>query len=165
MGVHGGMSAFQIEFDLEDSTGYSSMEETPMKLKCGKCEERKDPSEFHWRNKSKGTRASTCKECRKRIHKQHYEENREAYLEQALRRKRENKAKIDRLRDVPCAECGKRYPVVCMDFDHKDPSTKSGEIADMLGRGCSFKTILEEIEKCEVVCSNCHRIHTAHARG
>lgn len=44
-----------------------------------------------------------------------------------------------------------------LDFHHKDPSEKDWEVANMVRSGWSQKTILEEMEKCEVLCSNCHR--------
>ena len=78
-----------------------------------------------------------------------------------------NKEKNDRLRarlaalkDVPCADCGGRFPAVCMDFDHVR-GTKLFEV-------CKPKTVGpgldEEIKKCDVVCSNCHRIRTHRRR-
>lgn len=55
-----------------------------------------------------------------------------------------------------CADCGERDPVV-LDFHHRDPSTKTfsfGETAQLLR---SRKRLAEEMAKCDVVCSNCHR--------
>lgn len=47
-----------------------------------------------------------------------------------------------------------------MDFDHKDKSLKLGNIAHMAVRNWSLEKIKQEINKCEVVCANCHRIRT-----
>ena len=61
---------------------------------------------------------------------------------------------------IGCADCGiKDFRV--LDFDHKDTTTKLYNIADMLKNGYSIKNIMLEIAKCEVRCSNCHRIRTA----
>jgi len=40
---------------------------------------------------------------------------------------------------------------------YHDPTNKKDHIAKMVGEGISIKTILKEIEKCKVLCANCHR--------
>jgi hypothetical protein len=45
-----------------------------------------------------------------------------------------------------------------LDFDHiKD---KKYNISRMIHDGFSWKAIKKEVEKCEVVCANCHRVRT-----
>ncbi len=47
------------------------------------------------------------------------------------------------------------------DFDHKNPTEKYRGISRMAYTCCSWeKTILPEIDKCRLLCTNCHRIHT-----
>ena len=58
-----------------------------------------------------------------------------------------------------CVDCKEDNPVV-LDFDHVRGKKKSNISVMVLG-GRSIKSIKEEIEKCEVRCSNCHRIKTA----
>jgi len=55
----------------------------------------------------------------------------------------------------PCVDCGERDPVV-LEFDHLDPDTKAFNIGASLSYR-RWQSILDEIEKCEVVCRNCHR--------
>ncbi len=45
-----------------------------------------------------------------------------------------------------------------MDFDHRDRTTKKFEIGQYVS--WSMKSIMTEVEKCDVVCSNCHRERT-----
>jgi hypothetical protein len=47
-----------------------------------------------------------------------------------------------------------------MDFDHLDGDTKDFNIASFKVLGLSWHSVLLEIDKCELVCSNCHRIRT-----
>jgi hypothetical protein len=54
-----------------------------------------------------------------------------------------------------CARCGEPH-WACLDFHHIDPSTKSFSV-NMMGGAHSIKRIQEEIAKCIVLCSNCHR--------
>lgn len=57
-----------------------------------------------------------------------------------------------------CARCGESSPV-CLQFHHRDPRTKSFEVSAMVRDGRSQAAIEAEIEKCEVLCANCHLIH------
>lgn len=59
-----------------------------------------------------------------------------------------------------CADCGYASHSAALDFDHRDPSTKVGNVAAMV---CSrsWDSIEAEIAKCDVVCANCHRVRTA----
>jgi hypothetical protein len=70
-----------------------------------------------------------------------------------------NKAAISKLKDHPCSDCGGRFPSVCMDFDHRDPSEKKQNVGSM-ATTYNLQTILDEIAKCDLVCANCHRIRT-----
>ena len=56
-----------------------------------------------------------------------------------------------------CIDCGEKNHIV-LDFDHL--SNKKYNISRMIHDGFSWKAIAKEIEKCEVVCANCHRIRT-----
>lgn len=74
------------------------------------------------------------------------------------RRDSEFREKIRQFKNVPCADCGVRYPYYVMDFDHVR-GEKVNDIGNLLRYG-NDNDVLAEIEKCEVVCSNCHRIRT-----
>ena len=76
-------------------------------------------------------------------------------------RRLRNKAIAQAAKDVPCADCGKRFPAVVMDFDHRDPNKKRYPAKGMAVLFSAGETALRaEIAKCDVVCSNCHRIRT-----
>jgi hypothetical protein len=67
---------------------------------------------------------------------------------------------IDSIKDVPCKDCGVKYPPYVMDFDHLPEFEKVDNIPRMINKRVSMDILLAEIAKCEVVCSNCHRIRT-----
>ena len=54
----------------------------------------------------------------------------------------------------PCVICNNSYPWYCMDFDHVS-GKKISEV-----RKLSMLKAIEEIKKCRVICSNCHRSET-----
>ena len=57
----------------------------------------------------------------------------------------------------PCTDCGFKYPYYVMDFDH---IPDRGEKLKVMSRRTSLAIQLAEIDKCELVCSNCHRKRT-----
>lgn len=46
---------------------------------------------------------------------------------------------------------------ICLDFHHLNPNEKEINVTQTLANSWSKKRILKEIDKCEVICSNCHR--------
>ena len=58
----------------------------------------------------------------------------------------------------PCMDCKISYPYYMMDFDHVR-GTKQANVAELINT-LSKKRLDEEIAKCEIVCSNCHRART-----
>lgn len=59
-------------------------------------------------------------------------------------------------RDYECTECGEdRAPA--LDFHHEGES-KNEAVSKMINDGYGKERIMEEIEKCEVLCANCHRV-------
>lgn len=61
---------------------------------------------------------------------------------------------------TPCFDCNIIYPPVCMDFDHLNKQTKLGNISQMAQQHLPLELIKLEIAKCQLVCSNCHRLRT-----
>lgn len=68
---------------------------------------------------------------------------------------------LDWRKDVPCMDCGGRFPPCAMDFDHVR-GEKSFAISAAGTR--SHEAVKAEIRKCDIVCSNCHRIRTFHTK-
>jgi hypothetical protein len=139
--------------------------ETPLR-RCGRCGETKPPTEFAWRRRARGQRDNLCRPCRSDYHREHYQANRARYVAQAKDRKRtlalERTAYlIDYFRSHTCVDCGEGDPVV-LEFDHL------GDKLFDIGQALPYRnwpSILREIEKCVVVCANCHRRRTARRRG
>lgn len=59
---------------------------------------------------------------------------------------------------TPCMDCKELYPYYVMDFDHVR-GVKHANVMELI-QSLSKKRIDDEIAKCEIVCSNCHRIRT-----
>lgn len=65
--------------------------------------------------------------------------------------------------DLSCASCGFDNPDA-LDFHHNDPTEKELPISRMVSCNYTIEAILLEIEKCTVLCANCHRILHAQER-
>jgi hypothetical protein len=57
-----------------------------------------------------------------------------------------------------CSRCGEVLPDVCYDFHHIDRATKYKEVSCMITELYSWDDIIKELDKCILVCANCHRI-------
>ena len=125
---------------------------------CSKCKTEKPISEFRFRNKSKGTYHSQCKDCEKQRDKIHYQESKERQVsvrETAQFQKERNLQLVENVRSNGCRKCGeKRFYV--LDFHHRIPNSKEDVIAHMI-KSSSAERLLEELSKCDVLCANCHR--------
>jgi hypothetical protein len=71
--------------------------------------------------------------------------------------KQQNKLFLRFLLDRPCFDCMNKYPVAAMEFDHVRGVKKTCVSSLSSARG----KMIEEINKCQIVCANCHRIRTA----
>jgi hypothetical protein len=144
------------------------MEKIMTKKKCNHCGEWKDENEFNWRYKSLGVRNKACRDCQHAFNKAYYEgDAKERHLKQV--RERTNAARevarkfiIQYLLMHPCEKCGERDPIV-LEFHHV--GEKDLTITRMVSGGWSIKRIQQEIDKCQVLCANCHRKVTVEERG
>lgn len=66
---------------------------------------------------------------------------------------------INEIKNVPCMDCNQKFPSYVMDFDHRDRTSKEYSVSEML-YNFGLEKIKKEISKCDIVCSNCHRIRT-----
>lgn len=134
--------------------------------KCYRCGDVKPVADFAWRRRAKDQRDTFCRPCRSAYGKEHYAANRQRYIDQAGAKKKQLRLErttylVKYFEAHSCTDCGEQDPIV-LEFDHlRDKSFSIGA-----GLTCrSWPSILEEIEKCEVVCANCHRRRTARRRG
>ena len=67
------------------------------------------------------------------------------------------KQMVEDAKNKPCEICNTSYNSVAMDLHHRDPSIKDATVAKLM-KSCSYSLLQEEIDKCAVLCSNCHRL-------
>jgi 5-methylcytosine-specific restriction endonuclease McrA len=93
----------------------------------------------------------------------YYKAHRDQELERVRTRQREAVEFLRGLRAAPCADCGREFPPYVMDFDHRVSNSKSFWVLQRAG-DVSHDRLMAELEKCDIVCANCHRART-HARA
>lgn len=147
---------------------------------CTKCKIEKDEIEFHKRKDRPKGRASLCKQCSCKRWRDFRDENpelikqnfqnwvsrpgnkehlKELWKQRDKTRERKLREILLLFKDAPCTDCKIKYPSYVMDFDHLDASQKLFCVGQ-LNKAWSAERLLAEIEKCELVCANCHRIRT-----
>jgi hypothetical protein len=153
-------------------------------IKCKTCGEEKNETEFPFWNKKLNIRRIHCCYCHSSKRKKFYSDNKEKRQEQ--NRASYYRHKEERLKDVKeyaqknrdkvrrwvkkstlkkiqafhdwkktlsCSKCSENHPA-CLEFHHLDPTKKEFVISAIK---TSKKKLTEELKKCIVLCSNCHR--------
>lgn len=68
----------------------------------------------------------------------------------------DRKKKIIEMKGGGCQKCGYNKCLRVLTFHHRDPATKSFCLTSREIGGFSWKSIIEEVEKCDLLCYNCH---------
>jgi hypothetical protein len=89
--------------------------------------------------------------------KTYYEKNKSEVITKINGRKKVNRAWFRAYKsDLLCKNCGENHPSA-LDFHHKNPKKTDKKVNELVSDGHTRHRIKEEIDKCEVLCSNCHR--------
>jgi hypothetical protein len=155
---------------------------------CTQCEEEKPFSEFYKSSKNTALRKASCKVCCREVSraygKAHYDKDVSsarslAWLaahpgkvsEYSKKHYRKGKATgssimgwlLHEYTGTPCLDCGGVFEWCAMDFDHRPEEIKEFGVTTLASRAANPKNIAKvekEIAKCDIVCSNCHRVRT-----
>ena len=127
---------------------------------CRKCLIDKPLEEFSTRTRSKDGKHSYCRSCVKDMMAVIYNKN--PLKIKARNDKIRNKLKslVNEIKlNQSCPIC-QESEVECLDFHHVNPTDKDVEIPQLIGMKNETR-LLQEIKKCVLICSNCHRkIHS-----
>ncbi len=132
-----------------------------MKTKvCGTCKKRKPVTGFTKNLYRKDGLNNKCRICYAEYMRGYYVTHKAEHIERARRSKIKRKSKImealHRIKKA-CSICGEDR-TACLDFHHRDRKKKSFTVSNAINWGYSVSRIMKEVEKCDVVCANCHRI-------
>lgn len=132
---------------------------------CTKCGKEKPLEDFYRkaRNKTDG-RAPECKACARTYYdhntacKPEFKEYKRVYNK--ARKKDLQRQYYELMLSKCCILCGESH-IACLQFDHRDSSIKSFSIADGILSARSWSSIVTEMNKCDILCANCHAKRTA----
>ena len=128
------------------------MVDTPVKI-CTSCEQLLPETKFKWRHYVGRPNASRHAQC-----------NRCLYIKYTRPLVDRKMKKIhDYQLERGCADCGYNRNPAALEFDHLPGTEKLFNIGEEIGNK-SVESLWSEIEKCEVVCANCHNIRTFERR-
>lgn len=128
---------------------------------CALCGTTKNLEEFNFKRKVK--KQPYCRACQSNKSKAFYNNNQQKSITRTRANRFKNFKAVENLildlKSKPCLDCGGTFAAVSMDFDHVR-GVKVLSISYMARFGYSVANIIKEMDKCEVVCANCHRVRT-----
>jgi hypothetical protein len=123
---------------------------------CRKCREDKPFESFPPRKSSKDGKHSYCRSCLSGMMKEAYHKNPKRKNDRNESLRIEIRKEVETIKaKAGCKCCPEREPA-CLDFHHLNSEEKEDTIANLVCKR-SRTRLFEEIQKCVVVCSNCHR--------
>ena len=153
---------------------------------CFGCKETLSKTEFYTHPETRDGLRGRCKECNLIQGKKYRAEHKDKCTRASRNwraRNRDKQRKVNKrnrlkvIRDkrlildylklkyghIPCMDCSVVFPWCAMDFDHRPEEIKEFRVARMGYYTATPKQIAKvekEISKCDLVCSNCHRVRT-----
>ena len=129
-----------------------------LERECTNCKITKPLKEFSWRP-SKYKFETRCVICVRTLNQWRFAHQTAEQKAMRSATRYDNKLCIKEaiilMKRFPCEDCKVRYHYSAMDFDHVR-GEKKGDIS----RIRSYTKLAEELGKCDLVCSNCHRLRT-----
>src|SRR5882672_3727022 len=122
-----------------------------------------DTPQERYRKKNMGLYANaarkyyhTHKELASQRNKVWREKNKEYVLQKQREDKRTRKLEAIAYLGGQCKDCQKEYHPAIYEFHHRKPEEKDRDPSKMLG--LSWKRAIAELDKCDLLCANCHRL-------
>ena len=108
---------------------------------CGRCKQSKPQGEFYAKPRKSGGVTVYCKQC---------------FNTYTTERFRNRKKQAVAYLGGQCADFGCTFPYFVFDFHHLDPTQKDVQFGKLRRR--SWDAIKTELNKCVLLCANCHRV-------
>jgi len=156
---------------------YGSLQARDGQKICSVCRAQKPIAEFNIDRMRSDGLSPLCRTCgqaklqawraanperEKEIERRAYEKNKAAILKRSAHYRRRQVAKLvaQFKEGRPCTDCRQVFPPCVMDFDHRPGVIKCFDLKGQNMSRYALARVMEEIAKCDLVCSNCHRLRT-----
>jgi hypothetical protein len=124
---------------------------------CDTCHFSKNESEYNKNRTKKDGLNSICRECSKIRSKKYYQENKKNHIQAVISNTKKYRKQltklINKVKKVGCRFCNEKE-ICCLDFHHL--RDKQYDISRLI-HNLSITKLVVELQKCILVCSNCHR--------
>jgi len=129
-----------------------------MIIKCTHCSFIGEPKDFgkHYGLPGKPPN-KTCHACRRKADIKYRENNREKYNARVKERRVKTKQWAVEYKGSICCHCNQKFHFSAFDFHHTDPKEKENDLGLMMNS--TEEKLKLELDKCILLCANCHRIH------
>jgi len=94
--------------------------------------------------------------CKQKHHYDRVKEQTNTYHSQTIRSYKRKLYLIEML-GGSCRNCGYDKNLSALEFHHRDPNGKDSQLDMRTLSNRSMEFIMKEVEKCDLLCSNCHR--------
>jgi hypothetical protein len=123
---------------------------------CTKCQKTKDLNDFPKDKRGKNGLHAKCKDCKNAYYRKYLAGNVE-HIARVNKQNRKYKNTVKQYKiEKGCYICGYNKCATSLHFHHRNPDEKVNGIANMTSRWTKPETLKAEIEKCDIVCANCH---------
>ena len=124
---------------------------------CAGCNELKVITAFGLDHRSSTPkRRARCNSCANKANLTSRNKNRPQYNKKARDRRNSRKLRAIEYKGGKCSVCGSVVHTAAFDFHHIDPEEKDTDPGLMMG--LTDEKLFCELDKCILICSNCHRI-------
>ena len=125
---------------------------------CNKCGEHKPLDRFSPDKRNKDGLQGICVDCGRSRHMIKYHSDAEykaKFLKQQADKRRQRKLDAIEYKGGKCFDCGSEYHPSVYEFHHLDPASKDVSPAHL--KSASWERFKAELDKCVMLCANCHR--------
>lgn len=129
---------------------------------CRLCNETKIETAFtkDYRSQYKRKYTNKCTSCAVKENAVYRSKNRSEYNQKSKDRRHERKLRALEYKGGICVDCKQTVHHSAFDFHHIDPQTKHKDPGLMMSH--SDEDLFKELDKCILLCSNCHRVRHFH---
>ena len=122
---------------------------------CNKCARTKELKDFYPHKQCRLGVTGTCRECSKERLQGWYQKTKQVRRAAANRRNKEKKYMAVEYMGGSCQDCGGTFPYCVYDFHHTGSDKEVNPSYALAG---SWESALSELNKCVLLCANCHRM-------
>lgn len=123
---------------------------------CTKCGITKPLTEYYANKRGVHGKAAACKQCLTEVYAKHRRDNLEHYNQVRADLRHRNRTRYNEWKSQQCCLLCGEDELCCLDLHHLDPDSKEMNIGDVILHK-PWDKLKAELDKCVVLCSNCHR--------